>query len=48
MRSQFEADPYSYLIDRKNVIDEYYKLKDKLDLTFEEQQIIQEKINVEC
>lgn len=41
MKNPDNNDAYSYLKDTNSAMKEYYKLKDKLDLTFKERQLLE-------
>ena len=41
MKNPDNNDAYSYLKDTNSEMKEYYKLKDKLDLTFKERKLLE-------
>ena len=41
MKNPDNNDAYSYLKDTNSAMKEYYKLKDKLDLTFKERELLE-------
>ena len=45
MKNPANNDVYSYLKDTNSAMKEYYKLKDKLDLTFKERQLLERILN---